>query len=177
MGKLFKKVFSKNSPKAHWKRDTLNEKFAFCAHHSMTLQSMRLINHIASNLNKSMLEEFLDIKKAWHSCQVTKLSESQFLTSKVKLVSLWLSKRKFKVSEGEIHVPRKIQARMPQDSVLFTALYSLYMNDAPPNPSPLCSWQATGCREGYVLRNLQCGLTQWNHGVSTQTEKLKYFLS
>jgi hypothetical protein len=66
---------------------------------------------------------FLDIEKAfditWHPGLLYKLSELEFPTSFIKLISLFLSQRKFRVSvEGEMSTPREMQARVPQGSVL-----------------------------------------------------------
>jgi hypothetical protein len=58
---------------------------------------------------------FLDIEKAldttWHPGLLYKLSKMHFSTSLIKLISSFLSNRKFRVSvEGEMSTPREIQA-------------------------------------------------------------------
>jgi hypothetical protein len=58
---------------------------------------------------------FLDIQKVfdttWHLGLVYKLSNLKFSASLIKLISSFLSQRKFKVSvEGEISMPAEIQA-------------------------------------------------------------------
>jgi hypothetical protein len=69
------------------------------ADHSMTLQCMRLADHITLNFNNnmSMAAVFLDIEKAfditWHSGLLNKLSELQFLTSLFKLIVSFLWRR------------------------------------------------------------------------------------
>jgi hypothetical protein len=65
---------------------------------------------------------FLDIEKdfdkIWHLGFLYKLSKLRFSISLVKLISSFLSQRKFKVSvEGEMSTPRDIQAGLPQGSV------------------------------------------------------------
>jgi hypothetical protein len=62
---------------------------------------------------------FLDIEKVfetiWHFDLLYKLSELKFSISLIKLISSFLSQRKFRVSfEGEISTPRDIQAGVPQ---------------------------------------------------------------
>jgi hypothetical protein len=79
----------------------------------------------------------------------------------------FLSQRKFIVSvEGEMSMPRDIQAGMPQGSVLSPTLYSLYINDMPQTPGVYLGLSAdntcvhaTNRKEGYVLRKLQQGLS------------------
>jgi hypothetical protein len=59
------------------------------------------------------------------------LSKLKFSTSLLKLLSSFLSQRKFSASvEGKISTPREMQAGLPQDSVLSLTLY-VYINDAP----------------------------------------------
>jgi hypothetical protein len=49
----------------------------------------------------------------------------------IKLVSSFLSQRKRSVSvEGEMSVPREIQAGVPQGSVLSPTMCNMYINDA-----------------------------------------------
>jgi hypothetical protein len=89
---------------------------------------------------------FLDIEKAfdtiWHPGLLYKLSKLHFLTDLVKLISSFISNRKFKISgEGEMPTPREIKAGMPKGSVLFPTPFILYII-MPPKPkcssSPLC---------------------------------------
>jgi hypothetical protein len=65
-GKLFKKVILKIVQKHTEERGLLNTgQFSFHAHHSMTLQCMRLMDHMILNFNNkmSMAAVFLDKKK------------------------------------------------------------------------------------------------------------------
>jgi hypothetical protein len=78
----------------------------------MTLQCMRLADHITLNFNNNMLTTivFLDIEKAfntiWHSGLLYKLSELEVLTSIIKLIASFLTDRKFKVmTQGEFSKP------------------------------------------------------------------------
>jgi hypothetical protein len=94
-----------------------------------------------------------------------KLSEIKFLASLIKPISSLLSQRKFRVSvEGEMSAPRGAQVWVPQNSVLSSALYTLYINGTPQTLGLLADdtctrMYATGCKEGYVLRKLQRGLS------------------
>jgi hypothetical protein len=69
---------------------------------------------------------FLDIEKSfdttWHLGLLYKLSKLKFSISLIKLISSFLSERKFRVSvEGKVSTARDIQAGVPQGSVLFPA--------------------------------------------------------
>jgi retron-type reverse transcriptase len=98
---------------------------------------MRLMDHVTLNFNKlSTAAVFLDIEKAfdttWHTGLLYKLSKLEFSTSLIKLISSFLSQRKFRVSvEGEMSTPRVMQAGVPQGSVLSPTLFNMYINDAP----------------------------------------------
>jgi hypothetical protein len=71
--------------------------FGFHAHHSMTLQCMRLADHVNLHFNNdiSTAAVFLDIEKAfdtmWHPRLLYKLSKLQFSTSLIKHISSFLS--------------------------------------------------------------------------------------
>jgi hypothetical protein len=93
---------------------------------------MRLVDHVTLSFNNNMSTAtvFLDIKKAfdttWHPGLLYKLSELEFPTSLIKLISSFLSQRKFRVSvEGKMSTPMEMQARVPQGSVLSPTLYSV----------------------------------------------------
>jgi hypothetical protein len=120
--------------------------------------------------NMSTAAVFLDIEKAfdttWQPGLLYKLSKLQFSTSLIKLICSFLSQRQFRVSvEGEMSIPRYMQARVPQGSVLSPTLYNLSINDTPQTPgmnlalfaNDTCLY-ATDRKEGYVLRKIQRGL-------------------
>jgi hypothetical protein len=152
-GKLFEKFILHIVQKHTEERNLLNtSQFRFTAHHSMTLQRMRLTDHVTLtfNNNMSMAVVFLDIEKAfdttWHSGLLYKLSKLEFSTRLSKLIGSFLTQHKFRVSvEGKMSMPRKMPARMPQGSVLPSTLHNMYIKImTPPSkwclPSRLCQW-------------------------------------
>jgi hypothetical protein len=169
-GKLFEKTILQFVQKHTGGKNLLNaSKFGFRARHSIALQCMRLADHVTLNLNNKMSTAavFLNTQKAfdttWQLGLLCKLSKLNFSTRIIKLISSFLLQRKFRVSvEGEMSVPRWMQAGVPQVSVLSLTLYNFYINDtigvnlafyADDN----CLY-ATECKEGYVLRKIQRGL-------------------
>jgi hypothetical protein len=138
MGKLFEKVILKIVQRHIGKKGLLNAgQFGFCARHSMTLQCMRLTDHMTLNFNNmSMAAVFLDIEKAfdttWYNGLLYKLSKMNFSASLIKLISSFLSNRKFSVSvEDEMSTPRIMKAEVPHDSVLSPTLFNMYINYTP----------------------------------------------
>jgi hypothetical protein len=56
----------------------------------------------------------------------------KFSASLIKLISSFLSNRKFSVSvEGEMSTPRIMKVGVPQGSVLSPTLLNMYINDTP----------------------------------------------
>jgi hypothetical protein len=103
-GKLFEQLILRTIQN-HIEENLLTVSY-FCvqAHHSMTIQTMRLANRVTENFNNnlSMNAVFLDIEKAFdttgHSGLLFKLSEFEFSTSLIKLIASLLTVTKFKVS-------------------------------------------------------------------------------
>jgi hypothetical protein len=172
-GKLFQvilKIFQKHIEE----RILLNaSQFAFRERHNTTLQYMRLTDHVTLNLKNNMFTAsvFLHIEKAfnttWHTGLLCKLSKLEFSNSLIKLISSFLSQRKFSVSvEGEMSAPREMRVEVPQGSILSPTLYNIYMNDSPQTPGvylalfadDTCLY-ATDREEGFVVRKLQRGLS------------------
>jgi hypothetical protein len=136
---------------------------------------------------------FLDIEKAfdttWHPGFIYKLSELGFSTSLIKLISSFLSQRKFRVSvEGEMSTPREMKVGVPQGSVLSPTLYSWYINDTLQTfgvnvalfADDTCLY-ATEPKEGYILRKLQRGLNsmatwceRWNIKINEDKTRAIY---
>jgi hypothetical protein len=146
--------------------------FRFRARHSTTLPCVGPADHVTLNLNNIMSTAavFLDIEKAFdttcHPDLLYKLSKLQFPNNLIKLISSFLTQRKFRFSvEGEVSTPSYMQAGVPQGSVLSPTLYNLYINETPQAPGvyvalfadDTCLY-ATDRKEGYVLRKMQRGL-------------------
>jgi hypothetical protein len=137
---------------------------------------------------------FSDIEKAfditWHPglLRVYKLSELEFPTNLIKLISSFLSQRKFRVSvEGQMSTAREMQAGVPQGFVLSPTLF--YINDTPRTPgvnlalfaNDTCLY-ATERKEAYVIRKLQRGLDEietwcerWNIKINEDKTQAIYF--
>jgi hypothetical protein len=113
-----------------------------------------------------------------------------FSTNLIKLISSFLSQRKFRVSvEGEMCTLRDIKAGEPQGSVLSPTLYNLYINYIPQTASVNLalfaddtSLSATENKEVHVLRKLQRGLNsmtawckQWNMKINEEKTRTVYF--
>jgi hypothetical protein len=131
-GKLFEKVILKALQKHIDEGGMLTaSQFGFRARHSTTLQCMRLTDHVTVNFDKmSTAAVFLDIEKAfdttWHTGLLYKLSKLEFSFNLIKLVSSFLSQRKFRDSvEGEMSTPRVMQSGVPQSLVLSPTLYNI----------------------------------------------------
>jgi hypothetical protein len=178
-GKPLEKIILKALQQHIDERGMLNaSQFGFRARPSKTLQCMRLTDHVTLNFNNklSTAAVFLDIAKAfdttWHTDLLYKLSKLEFSINLIKLVSSFLSQRKFRVTvEGEMSTRRVMQAGVPQGSVLSPTLYNMYINDAPQThdlalfADDTCLY-ATDHNEGFLIRKLQRGLAQWRPGES-----------
>jgi hypothetical protein len=101
IGRLTENLILRTIQKHTEETNLLNEsQFGFLADRSMTLQCMRLVDHITINFNNNILTAavFLDIEKAfntsWHSGLLYKLSKSEFSASLIKLTASFLTDRK-----------------------------------------------------------------------------------
>jgi hypothetical protein len=99
---------------------------------------MRLTDHVTLifNIKISTSGVFLDIEKAfdttWYTGLQCKLSKLEFLINLIKLISYFLSNRKFRVSvEGEMPTPRAMQTGLSQGLVLSPNLFNVYIKDSP----------------------------------------------
>jgi hypothetical protein len=121
MGKLIEKVILKIVQRHIDERGLLNaSQFGFRARHSTTLRCISVTDHVSLNVNNniSTAAVFLDIKKAldttWHLGLLCKLSKLKFPISLFRLISSFLSQRKFRVSvESVMSTQRVIQAGVP----------------------------------------------------------------
>jgi hypothetical protein len=157
---------------------------------------MRLTAHVTLDFNNNMSKAavFLDIEKSfdttWHNGLLYKLSKMNFSASLIKLISSFLSNRKFSVSvEGEISTPQIMKVGVPQGSVLSPTLFNMYINDTPQAISVHLAFfaddtclYATERKEGYVLRKLQRGFNSmvewsksWNIKINEDKTQAIYF--
>jgi hypothetical protein len=108
-GKLFEKVILKIVQRHIENRKLVNpNQFEFRAHHSTTLQCMRLGDHVTLKFSNKMdmLAVFLDIEEAfdstWHTGLLYKLAKVEFSVNLIKLISSFLSQRKFSFCRGRV---------------------------------------------------------------------------
>jgi hypothetical protein len=197
-GKLFEKDILKLFQGHIDEQNLLNaSQFGFRANHSsMTIQCMRLTDHITLNFNNKMsiAAVFLDIEKAfdtlWHPGLLYKLSAMEFSTNLIKLISSFLWQRKFSLSvEDKISTPRDIKEEVAQGSVLSPAMYKVYTNITPHTTgvnlalfADDTSLYATERKEDYVLRKLQHGLNSmaawckhWSIKINEEKTRAFYF--
>jgi hypothetical protein len=146
------------------------------------------------NNNMSTAAVFWDIEKTfdttWHSGLLCKLSELEFSTSLIKLISYFPSHCKFSVLvEGEMSGPKEMRAGVPQGSVLSPTLNNIYTNDDPQTSDIYLSLfaedtslYATDRKECFVVRKFQRGLTsmetwceRWNIKINEDETHGIYF--
>lgn len=115
-----------------------NEQFGFRPRHSTTQQVLRLVEHVTGNFNmhKSTGAIFLDVSKAfdkvWHEGLLAKLLDSNIHLDLTKLVASFLRSRSFRVKLGSTRSSeRRMEAGVPQGSLLSPLLYSLFTMDMP----------------------------------------------
>jgi hypothetical protein len=134
-GKLFEKVTLQIVKRHIEERGLLSEsQFGFCPRYSTALPYVRLMDITLNfNNNISTAAVFLDIEKGfdatWHLGLLYKLSELKFSISLIKLIRSFLSQRNIRVLvKGEMSMPRdvRVQAGVPQDSIVFSTLYTIY---------------------------------------------------
>jgi hypothetical protein len=133
--KLFEKVTLKIVQRHIEERGPLNaSQFGFRACHSTTPQCISLTDHITLHFNSDMSTAavVLDIEKAfdktWHIGSLYKSCNLKISVSLIKLISSFLSQRKFRVSvEGQMSSPRIKQAGVPQGSSCPSTLYNIYI--------------------------------------------------
>jgi hypothetical protein len=100
MGKIVEKVILEVIQRHITGKNLLNaSQFGFHEHHSMTLQCMRLLDHVTINFNNKMTTAavFLDIEKVFDPIWNHKLSKLDFLASVIKLISSFLTEQKLRV--------------------------------------------------------------------------------
>jgi hypothetical protein len=105
MGKLFENVFLKMLKRHMENKGVLKaSQFGFRALHRKTLQCVKLTDHVTLNFNNKMATTavFSDVEKAfdmaWQPVLLYKLSNLEFSTNIIKLISKFLSQRKCRAS-------------------------------------------------------------------------------
>lgn len=127
----------------------IDQQFGFRNNHSIILQLIRVVHHIANEHNKNRLTGMilLDLNKAfdsvWHNGLLLKLDKYNFPDHILKFISSFLANRSFtvKVNKG-LSTTRAINAGVPQGSVLGSILFNIFINDPPRNPKTLLSISA-----------------------------------
>lgn len=117
------------------------EQFAFCQHHSTTLQLTKFVDQVSTNLNlgQHTAAVFLDVEKAfdsvWHDGLLHKMIELGVPLQLVKITESFLSERTFLVKiENKYSSTTPANAGVPQGSCLSPTLFNIYTNDMPTNP-------------------------------------------
>lgn len=118
------------------------EQFGFQKKLSAELQVLRVVEHVAANLNlsKSTAAVFLDWEKAYDKVWPDKLIQKMVTHSTipdcyVHLIDSFLQDRTvFVTIEGKRSSRRTLAAGLPQGSVLSPTLFNIYINDIPLEP-------------------------------------------
>ncbi|KAL4112199.1 hypothetical protein QTP88_016033 [Uroleucon formosanum] len=144
LGKLFEKlILLRIRPILHERQIISTTQFGFRPGHSTIHQIHRLIDSIASALEKKQYCAglFLDVAQAfdkvWHDGLLFKLKK--FMPAQLYLViKSFLENRSFSVRQGNFFSPRfNITAGVPQGSDLAPDLYNIYTADIPQTPNTL----------------------------------------
>lgn len=169
------------------------EQFGFQKRLSAELQVLRVVEHIANNLNTSTstAAAFLDWDKAydrvWHERLIYKLAtQTSIPDCYVHLIDDYLQGRRIQVTvEDQTSSQRALSAGIPQGSVLSPTLFNIFINDLPKDNNILLAQFAddtallTSCRQhGTNVTRLQRQLdkvVKWcrTNGVVLNAEKTK----
>jgi hypothetical protein len=123
----YRQTFRKSDSKIilrHMRWDLLNaSQFSFCAPHRTTLQYVRLTDHVTFIFNNKICTALYSwiSKSLWYmtSQLVIQVYKLKILTNLIKLISSFLSERKFTVRvKDKMSTPREIHTGVPQRSVL-----------------------------------------------------------
>ncbi|GBP53955.1 Probable RNA-directed DNA polymerase from transposon X-element [Eumeta japonica] len=106
------------------------EQYEFREGHSITLQLIRVLHHLASerNCERYTVAVFLDMEKAfdrvWHDGIIYKLMDTSLSPAFIRVVANFLRRRSFCVADDDaLSAPRPIRAGVPQGSCLSPELY------------------------------------------------------
>lgn len=142
LGKILEKVIHTRLQDQVDERNIIpDHQYGFRRHHSTIHQLHRLTDHITDGFNRkwSTVALSVDVAKAfdrvWHTGLLYKLHERGISPPLIKLIRSYLRNRTFSVSHLRcISQTRRIQAGVPQGSLLSPLLYNIYTSDMPPPP-------------------------------------------
>lgn len=178
LGKLFEKIINVRIMSFAEENNILNEEqFGFRPQHSTSHQILRVTRHIRRNwaLRKSTGMVLFDIEKAfdsvWHDGLIFKLHKFGFPNYLCALIREFTSNRSFRVHvmDQQSRLGR-IDAGVPQGSILSPGLYSIYVSDLKVDPlsDTACyaddtSVYSSANRSGAICRRLQKSLNRIEH--------------
>ena len=115
-----------------------DEQLGFRPKHSTALQLARLVERVSRNFGQKRLTGavFFDVAKAFDTVWVTgllyKLTNLNFTSYLVKVISLYLNGRTFEASfQTATATSRRMRAGVAQGKIMSPVLFSLYVSDMP----------------------------------------------
>lgn len=184
IGKIFERVIQSQINDFLIDNDILiNQQFGFRPGHSTTKQILRLTEEISFDFNKDLTTGMvsLDANKAfdsvWHNGLLFKLYKMKCPIHILKITQSFLNNREsFVQVKNSKSAKFKLNAGVPQGSVLSPTYFNAYLNDIPTPP---------GCSKALYADDTSYKTTAGPHGIKQIIKKLeeglklyeKYFLS